>query len=141
MEKIIITKTTTIDITPTWEALLPSLVYLAVNGTTAESRKTAMDELTRMARFADEPKDFDERGNRIHFRSDDGLEYWTEYDANNNEIHFRSHDISRGLGDEGEEWWKEYDENNNEIHFRNSDGREEWREYDKKGNKIAKPTP
>jgi len=43
----------TIDITPTWEGLLPLLVEVAANGETAEGRKEAMDELRRMARAVD----------------------------------------------------------------------------------------
>jgi hypothetical protein len=43
----------TIDLTPTWRGLLPALVELAVNGTTAEARKTAMGELYRLADAVD----------------------------------------------------------------------------------------
>ena len=43
----------TIDITPTWEGLLPMLLELRSRGTTKESRKTAGDELLRMAKIAD----------------------------------------------------------------------------------------
>lgn len=45
---------TTIDITPTWEELLPLLVELAANGDTVEARKYAMGELRRLARSVDE---------------------------------------------------------------------------------------
>lgn len=43
----------TIDVTPTWEALLPVLVEVAANGTDAKGRKAAMDELKALARAMD----------------------------------------------------------------------------------------
>jgi len=43
----------TIDITPTWEAILPVLVEVAVNGTSPEGRRDAMNELLRLARIVD----------------------------------------------------------------------------------------
>ena len=43
----------TIDLTPTWEEILPALIRLFVDGTTLEARQTAYEELTRMARLAD----------------------------------------------------------------------------------------
>jgi hypothetical protein len=43
----------TIDITPTWEGILPVLVEVAVNGTSLEGRKEAMNELRRLARIVD----------------------------------------------------------------------------------------
>lgn len=42
----------TIDITPTWEAILPILLAAVENGTVA-GRKTAVAELIRMAQLAD----------------------------------------------------------------------------------------
>ena len=45
--------TETIDITPTWEGLLPVLVHLAAHGATLDSREVATVELTRMAKIAD----------------------------------------------------------------------------------------
>ena len=72
-------------------------------------------------------KEYDEKGNLIHYRDSNGYEEWREYDENNNPIHFRN---STGF-----EWWSEYDENNNVIHYRNSDGYEAWYEYDEKGNR------
>jgi YD repeat-containing protein len=120
-----IAKTTTIDITPTWEALLPSLVHLAVNGTTAESRKMGMEQLLILARHADstiadkntEIKKYDEKGNLIHSRDSDGFEWWSEYDEKGNVIHSRNSD--------GYELWREYDAKGNVIHSRTSDGVEE----------------
>ena len=41
-----------IDVTPSWEGLVPSLVTLIENGS-AEGRKIAREELHRMARAAD----------------------------------------------------------------------------------------
>lgn len=43
----------TIDITPTWSELLPTLIEVATNGATLEGRRNAMTELKRMARAAD----------------------------------------------------------------------------------------
>ena len=44
----------TIDICPTWQAILPVLVEVAANGSTAAGRMQAMDELMRLARIVDE---------------------------------------------------------------------------------------
>jgi len=44
--------TETIDLTPSWEGLLPVLLHL-LQGETSDSRKVASDELTRMAKLAD----------------------------------------------------------------------------------------
>ena len=43
----------TIDITPTWRVLLPVLVEVAANGTSAEGRKIARDELYKLADAVD----------------------------------------------------------------------------------------
>ena len=42
----------TINITPTWEAILPALLAVIENGN-FEGRKVALEELTRMAQLAD----------------------------------------------------------------------------------------
>jgi hypothetical protein len=42
--------TKTIDITPTWREILPALLALLEM---PQTRQTALDELTRMARLAD----------------------------------------------------------------------------------------
>lgn len=42
----------TIDMTPTWEGLLPGLLLAIENGT-AEGRRIAREELARMAQVAD----------------------------------------------------------------------------------------
>lgn len=44
---------TTIDITPTWEGLLPLLLRVHEHGTTQRARSDAFDELARMAKLAD----------------------------------------------------------------------------------------
>ncbi len=44
----------TIDLTPTWAGLMPALVEIAANGTTAEGRQQAMAELMRLAKIVDE---------------------------------------------------------------------------------------
>jgi len=43
----------TIDATPTWVSLIPVFVAVIENGS-AEGRKIAIEELTRLAKFADE---------------------------------------------------------------------------------------
>ncbi len=43
-----------VELVPTWEGVIPLLVEAAANGTTTEARKTAMDELRRLARIVDE---------------------------------------------------------------------------------------
>lgn len=43
-----------IVITPTWEGLVPLLVEVAANGSTAAGRMQAMNELKRLARIVDE---------------------------------------------------------------------------------------
>lgn len=59
----------TIDITPTWEGLLPLLIELAHNATTPEARKAAQTELSRMARAADL---FNKDGVKIFRSEEDG---------------------------------------------------------------------
>jgi hypothetical protein len=43
----------TIDMTPTWEGILPALIAVIENGTTGEARANALNELRRMAQLAD----------------------------------------------------------------------------------------
>lgn len=43
--------TTTIDLTPTWQGILPALISLLEN---PQTRQVALDELSRMARLADQ---------------------------------------------------------------------------------------
>lgn len=45
--------TETIVITPTWESMIPTLVYLIERGG-PEGRKSAVEELKRLARFVDQ---------------------------------------------------------------------------------------
>lgn len=47
------TTVTTIDITPTWEGLLPVMLRIAEHGTTHSARRDALEELRRMAKLAD----------------------------------------------------------------------------------------
>ena len=42
-----------INLTPTWEGILPALLAIIANGETVEARKTAEQELRRMARLSD----------------------------------------------------------------------------------------
>lgn len=42
-----------IDVTPTWEGVLPALLAVFGDAETAEARRTAGEELRRMARLAD----------------------------------------------------------------------------------------
>ena len=44
-------------------------------------------------------KEYDDRGNIIHYKDTDGDEYWREYDENNNLVHYKSF-----VG--YEYWWK-----------------------------------
>lgn len=46
-------RTKGIDLTPTWEALIPVLVEVAARGTTPEAQQEAMGELLRLARIVD----------------------------------------------------------------------------------------
>lgn len=46
----------TIDMTPTWVELMPLLVHVAIEGDTAEGRKSAMGELMRLAAAVDAKK-------------------------------------------------------------------------------------
>ena len=43
----------TIDLTPTWEQILPTLLVIHADAETAKARETARTELRRMARLAD----------------------------------------------------------------------------------------
>jgi hypothetical protein len=43
----------TVNVTPTWTGLLPLLLEVAMNAETVEARRTAREELQRMARIAD----------------------------------------------------------------------------------------
>lgn len=43
----------TVDMTPTWVALLPVLIEVSMNGATAQGRTDAAKELARMAKLAD----------------------------------------------------------------------------------------
>ena len=65
--------------------------------------------------------EYDRNGNEIHFKENDGYEYWCEYDSNGNLIHSQN---SHGL-----EKWYEYDSNGNQIHYKDNDGEEYWHEY------------
>ena len=44
---------TEIDMTPTWSDILPGLIAMLQNGT-YESKKVATEELTKMAKLADQ---------------------------------------------------------------------------------------
>lgn len=75
-------------------------------------------------------KEFDLKGNEIHYRDSNGFEFWKEYDSKGNEIYYR---------DSNEyESWSEYDSKGNLIHYKNSDEFEFWREYDSEGNEVKK---
>lgn len=52
-EKTLIGK---IDLTPTWQGIVPALILLIENGN-AEGRKFAQEELMRLAAFADSQKE------------------------------------------------------------------------------------
>ena len=44
----------TIDITPTWQQLLPLLIEVAANGDTLKARQNALNELMRLAKTVDD---------------------------------------------------------------------------------------
>jgi hypothetical protein len=44
----------TIDICPSWRAILPTLIEIAANGKTLEGRDAAMQELLRLADTVDQ---------------------------------------------------------------------------------------
>lgn len=95
-----------VDITPTWEGMLPAFVAVYTGGEKAEHRNEAFAELQRMARAADEAaklrrslwllveaaggkasvprslqEDFDAKRARLHFGRDPDsgtLDFWTE---------------------------------------------------------------
>ena len=43
----------TVDMTPTWEGLMPGLLHVVANGSTAKGREAARDEIMRLARNMD----------------------------------------------------------------------------------------
>lgn len=74
-------------------------------------------------------KEYDERGNLIYWKTNDGFEQWIEYNKNNKITHYRD---AKGF-----ESWSEYDKNNNEIHYKTERGYERWCEYDENNNLKA----
>lgn len=42
----------TVDVTPTWEGIMPALISMLTDGTD-EAKAIAREELTRLARYAD----------------------------------------------------------------------------------------
>ena len=70
-------------------------------------------------------KEYDEKGNLIHYKSPYGYEWWKEYDERGNETHFKD---SNGF-----KYWTEYDESGTQTHYKSSYGYEFWTEYDKDG--------
>lgn len=58
-------QTQTIDLTPTWEEVLPALINLITNPKVPQkSRSLAMDELGRMAVLADGYVEIQKRGDK-----------------------------------------------------------------------------
>ena len=73
--------------------------------------------------------DYDSKGNLIHCKTSDGVEWWSDYDSKGNWIHWK---WSNGF-----EYWFDYDSKRNKIHYKNSsNGFESWSDYDSKGNEI-----
>lgn len=72
--------------------------------------------------------DYDENGHLIHTKDSDDYEEWRKYDEKGNQIYYKNSN--------GKEYWLEYDEKGHLIHFKNSNGFEEWHEYDENGNEI-----
>ena len=65
---------------------------------------------------------FDERGNRIYYKSSLN-EIWQKYNKNNNWVYCKH-------GNNGWECWRKFDENNNCIYYKTNDGRECWYKND-----------
>lgn len=99
--------------------------------------------------FCEEFMEYDSRGNEIHYKNSDGIEWWYDYDENNSPIRCKFNDGTEEFwaydkrGNEiyhkdyiGEEYWWEYDKNNNKVHEKYSDGSEFWLEYDEHGNET-----
>ena len=63
-----------------------------------------------------------------HCEDSDGNGWWREYNNKGNEIHYKT--------SSGYEMWKKYDSRGNIIYSKDSNGTEEWREYDSRGNEI-----
>ena len=39
-----------------------------------------------------EKREYDEKGNLVHYKNSDGSESWSEYDEKGNEIHYKNSD-------------------------------------------------
>jgi YD repeat-containing protein len=75
--------------------------------------------------------EYDSKGNQIHMKSEK-RENWKKYNDNGQVIFEKWQD--------GKEYWYEYDLNGNEIHIVSNDDFEKWKEYDEKGNIIHERT-
>ena len=69
--------------------------------------------------------EYDEVGNLIHYKNNDGTEFWKEYDKNGNEIFYEHSD--------GFKCWRDYDDNGREISYRDSNGFNYKSIYDENG--------
>ena len=77
-----------------------------------------------------EISEYDNKGNKIHYKTSYGTEDWFEYeyDSHSNKIQYKE---TTGYK---EQW--EYDIKGNNIHYKASTGYEKWMKYDSKGNMI-----
>ena len=93
--------------------------------------------------------EYDERGNCIVRKRQDGMNFYYQYDDKNNLIHYidsnnyeewfgydeRNNLIYNKDSDNYKQFYK-YDENNNLVHYKNSDGYGDCRGYDERNNCI-----
>lgn len=74
-------------------------------------------------------REYDEKGNLIHYKDSTGYEYWSEFDEKGNLIHYRTYS-------DGYEQWREYDEQGKRtgalINYRNGEWELNGREMVKK---------
>lgn len=62
---------------------------------------------------------YDDRGNNIHVKTNDGYECWSNFDDNNNEIHYKNN--------YGREIFSEYDDKNNLISYQDNNPHISWK--------------
>lgn len=74
-------------------------------------------------------KDYDDRGNLIHYKYFNTFEEWIDYNHMNKTIHYRNSN--------GYEYWNEYDEYGNEIHHKCNNGFEIWKVFDPVGHLLS----
>ena len=80
----------TVNITPTWEAILPALLAVIENGN-FEGRKVAIEEITRMAQIADmaikQKSKYPFEEGDDYYTIEDGKVVWSCWDDVSEEMH------------------------------------------------------